>query len=66
MRPRGNSSTVIVQIRDRDGHACTRCGSTDRLKIHHITPVQHGGTDDPENLTTLCHACHEATHHGQR
>lgn len=47
---------------ERDGHRCTQCGSTTDLEIHHITPVAAGGTNAPDNLTTLCHDCHAAIH----
>lgn len=28
------------------------------LHVHHIIPRSEGGTDDDENLITLCHICH--------
>ena len=34
----------------------------DTLEIHHVLEVQHGGTDDPENLQTLCTGCHRMVH----
>lgn len=45
-------------IFDRDGHACTYCGSTD-LPLHcdHVVPVSRGGSSEPENLTTACKPC---------
>ena len=32
------------------------------LNVHHITEVQHGGGDEPENLQLLCKYCHDLTH----
>lgn len=46
------------QILQRDGYACQRCGSTSQLEIHHLKARHAGGTDSPENLITLCEACH--------
>src|SRR6185312_6532838 len=43
---------------DRDGRKCTVCGSADDLHADHIRPRRYGGTDDPENLQTLCRSCH--------
>lgn len=51
-------------VLDRDGHACTRCGSTDRLEAHHLVRW----ADCPEarvvveNGVTLCHECHTDEH----
>ena len=42
----------------RDGHRCTRCGSTDALEVDHIQPQSRGGSDDPRNLRVLCRDCH--------
>jgi hypothetical protein len=42
---------------DRDGRKCLHCGTTQRLTIDHIWPVSRGGSDDLENLQTLCHSC---------
>lgn len=42
---------------ERDGHACVRCGSTDRLEIDHILPQSLGGPHILENLRTLCKSC---------
>ena len=53
----------------RDGGRCTfrdhegkRCNSDRYLDTHHILEVQHGGTNDPENLATLCAFHHDLVH----
>jgi anti-sigma28 factor (negative regulator of flagellin synthesis) len=53
----------------RDQRRCThhyqdgkRCENRRWLEIHHKIPISHGGTNDPQNLTTLCHAHHRAGH----
>jgi len=51
----------------RDGYTCQCCGShgTDKkpvkLHTHHIESRRTGG-DAPDNLVTLCEACHKAYH----
>jgi 5-methylcytosine-specific restriction endonuclease McrA len=45
-------------VRQRDGNACTVCGATERLSVHHIVPARQGGSDEMENLTTLCRLHH--------
>ncbi len=43
----------------RDGRECVKCGETDSLEAHHIIPCDNGGSDDLDNLITLCHPCHK-------
>lgn len=47
------------QTRKRDG-GCVRCGTTQRLEVHHVVPVlvDPDLAFDPSNLITLCRACH--------
>jgi 5-methylcytosine-specific restriction endonuclease McrA len=48
----------------RDGYRCraSGCGSAHFLDVHHLIPRERGGTNDPENLITLCASCHRLTH----
>lgn len=41
---------------------CQICGKTvpNSLETHHIVPRRFGGSDQPENLVTLCADCHAA------
>ncbi len=49
-------------IKERDGYRCVRCGKTNvPLEVHHKIARRHGGTDDPDNLETLCEDCHSQT-----
>ncbi len=48
-------------ILERDGYRCTRCGSTTHLHIHHRHSRCQGGTDEMDNLETLCGDCHMRT-----
>ena len=46
---------------DRDGHRCRRCGRAEcMLQVHHVDNDRTH--NDPENLLTLCAACHLALH----
>lgn len=57
------SSRLRYEVLLRDGHRCVDCGASPaddpsvRLEIDHRLPVSKGGTNDIENLQTLCWAC---------
>ena len=44
---------------------CERCLEAGRLvpadEVHHILPVERGGTHAEDNLTSLCRSCHIKT-----
>jgi 5-methylcytosine-specific restriction endonuclease McrA len=46
----------------RDNFKCQECGYYKHLEVHHIIPRSKGGSDDPENLVTLCQRCHDKKH----
>ena len=49
----------------RDNYTCQCCGKKNcRLEVHHIKFKSQGGTDDEENLITLCEDCHKGVHAG--
>ena len=51
------------EVFHRDGYRCLECGATNKdiqLEIDHITPVTQGGTDELNNLQTLCMTCNRA------
>jgi len=48
---------VRLAIHERDGWACLHCGATTDLTLDHIVPWSLGGSDDPDNLQTLCQPC---------
>lgn len=63
-----NEATIPPRIRrevlGRDRHRCRvpGCHRTRFLEVHHIVPRSRGGTNDPDNLTTLCSSCHRLMH----
>lgn len=65
---RRNITTVPPRTRRevlaRDRHRCRAPGCDHRrfLEVHHVVPRARGGTNDPENLITLCSACHRVWH----
>lgn len=66
--PRKQISGKIRQnIFMRDDYTCQICGANrhkDNVKIEvdHILPVSKGGTNDPNNLQTLCRRCNREKH----
>ena len=51
--------------RARDNYTCQCCSKKNcRLEVHHIKFKSNGGTDDEENLITLCADCHKGVHAG--
>lgn len=62
---RGQASPKLVaKVRALDSNRCVRCGSEDRLVVHHIRPVNRGGKPTVQNLATLCEICHIDAHGG--
>lgn len=50
----------------RDKYTCQCCGKKNcRLEVHHIKFRRNGGSDNLENLITLCEDCHKAVHLGE-
>ena len=56
--------STTTAIWNRDGRRCTECGLPVarrkglRPHTHHLIPRSAGGSDDPDNLITLCQPCH--------
>jgi 5-methylcytosine-specific restriction endonuclease McrA len=53
------SSSKRERIYKRDGRRCMWCGRKDNLTIDHIVPLSKGGSNDDENLQTLCKSCNQ-------
>ena len=53
-------------VLESSGFRCDRCGKAGRLEVHHRRPLHRGGTNDPDNLETLCRSCHVGHHKAER
>lgn len=55
------SPSLRYSVMKRDDFTCQLCGKkgldNTRLEIDHILPVAEGGTNNPDNLRTLCFEC---------
>lgn len=56
-------------VESRAGAKCEVCGYGDGMpslasifSVHHMVPVQYGGSDSTENLILLCQNCHKLAH----
>ena len=53
-------------VKARDEYQCLRCdryiGAVDTVQIHHLTPLERGGSNELSNLATLCGECHALIH----
>lgn len=47
------------KILERDKNECRTCPSKERLEVHH-RHYKNLGNEDLDDLTCLCHTCHEA------
>jgi 5-methylcytosine-specific restriction endonuclease McrA len=63
-----NTTTIPPRVRRevlaRDLHRCRApgCGRTRFLEVHHIVSRQQGGSNQADNLVTLCTSCHRLWH----
>lgn len=56
-----------AHVLNRDKYTCQHCkgkSKEKRLQVHHIVFRRYGGSDDEENLITLCKICHDSVHAG--
>ncbi len=44
------------------GRRCCICGSLHNVQLHHIIPIEEGGTDGIDNAIPLCPNCHDEVH----
>lgn len=55
-----------AKVLNRDNYICQYCKGKkkdSKLEVHHIIYRSKGGSDEEENLITLCHTCHSDLHH---
>lgn len=56
------------KVLSRDGYTCQYCHGrrkSSRLEVHHIQYRSQCGSDNSDNLITLCHSCHTDVHNGK-
>lgn len=52
------SPRIALAVFRRDSFTCAACGiAGGDLTVDHIVPVTRGGTNDPDNLRTMCRSC---------
>ncbi|MBS0272981.1 MAG: HNH endonuclease [Proteobacteria bacterium] len=51
------SDDVKLLVWSRDGGACVRCGSKEKIHFDHVLPVAKGGSNEPANIQILCQSC---------
>jgi hypothetical protein len=56
----GIPEEVRIAVWRRDGGACAKCGSREKLEYDHIVPVSRGGSDTVRNIELLCEACNRS------
>jgi len=52
-------------VKERDKHHCSECGSNNDLHVHHKIPLSKGGSNQISNLILLCASCHSKEHGGK-
>jgi len=49
-------------IFERDGYKCSQCNLNNNIVVHHIVHKSDRGSDNEDNLITLCSKCHSKVH----
>ena len=50
------------EVYQRDGWRCALCDSPKYIQMHHAIPKSRGGSNEAQNLITLCSDCHALAH----
>jgi 5-methylcytosine-specific restriction endonuclease McrA len=58
----GSYRELRKQVLERDSWRCQLCGSMQHLQVHHFKYRSQSGSDEEQNLITLCAQCHEQAH----
>lgn len=58
IRTKPLSKSRKQRVKERDNWQCTECPSADNLEVHHIIRYADGGSNEMDNLATLCRKCH--------
>jgi hypothetical protein len=51
------SQRIRMQVFERDGFKCRKCGAQTDLTVDHIIPESKGGAHELFNFQTLCRRC---------
>lgn len=57
---------IREEVLERDRYECQHCGAKEpvaTVEVHHIMPVRLNGSDELDNLVTLCQRCHNSLHY---
>lgn len=57
-----------AMVLNRDNYTCQNCKGKhkdSKLEVHHIVFRSQGGSNEENNLITLCHTCHKNLHNGK-
>lgn len=66
--PNYGYANTHAKVLCRDHHECQHCHGKkkdSKLEVHHIQYRSEGGSDEEDNLITLCHTCHTDLHAGK-
>lgn len=55
--PRYIPPEVRINVWNRNGRKCKRCGAEEDLEFDHIIPVAKGGSNTENNIELLCKSC---------
>jgi 5-methylcytosine-specific restriction endonuclease McrA len=63
-RSREVQAQLAAMVLERDGYACIKCGSKEKLECHHIEGIHHEPMEsaDMDVCVTFCEICHDAAH----
>jgi 5-methylcytosine-specific restriction protein A len=53
------NAQIRLKVFSRDKYRCVECGKSAHLTIDHILPISKGGTDELNNLQTMCDGCNQ-------
>lgn len=48
-----------LEVLDKHGKVCLKCGSTEHIQMDHVIPFAKGGKNTKDNLQPLCEDCNK-------